>query len=43
MSMIKIKKQLDLCSVLNSDIMGHKNCPLNAGDIELDATGKFLY
>ncbi|CAO3686797.1 unnamed protein product [Rhizopus stolonifer] len=38
MSMIKIKKQLDLCSVLASDIMGNKNCPLSAGDISLDAT-----
>jgi hypothetical protein len=40
MSMIKIKKQLDLCSVLGSDVMGHKDCPLAAGDLELDATGK---
>lgn len=41
MSMIKIKKQFDLCNVLASDIMGHKNCPLSAGDISLDATGLF--
>lgn len=39
MSMIKIKKQLDLCTVLASDIMGHKSCPLSAGDLDLDATG----
>ena len=39
MSMIKIKKQLDLCDVLGSDVMGHKECPLSAGDLELDATG----
>ncbi|CEG85077.1 hypothetical protein CU097_009093 [Rhizopus azygosporus] len=38
MSMIKIKKQLDLCTVLASDIMGHKSCPLSAGDLDLDAT-----
>ncbi|KAG1450248.1 hypothetical protein G6F46_002582 [Rhizopus delemar] len=38
MSMIKIKKQFDLCDVLASDIMGHKSCPLSAGDISLDAT-----
>lgn len=37
MSMIKIKKQLDLCDVLGSDVMGHKECPLAAGDLELDA------
>ncbi|CEG83148.1 hypothetical protein RMATCC62417_17119 [Rhizopus microsporus] len=34
----KIKKQLDLCTVLASDIMGHKSCPLSAGDLDLDAT-----
>lgn len=39
MGMIKIKKQLDLCDVLGSDIMGHQDCPLAAGDLELDATG----
>jgi hypothetical protein len=39
MGMIKIKKQLDLCSVLSSDVMGHQDCPLSAGDLELDATG----
>lgn len=39
MSMIKIKKQLDLCDVLGSDVMGRKECPLNKGDLELDATG----
>lgn len=39
MGMIKIKKQLDLCSVLGSDVMGHQDCPLSAGDLELDATG----
>ncbi|KAI8048934.1 uncharacterized protein B0P05DRAFT_582107 [Gilbertella persicaria] len=38
MGMIKIKKQLDLCSVLNSDVMGHQSCPLSAGDLQLDAT-----
>ncbi|EPB83855.1 hypothetical protein HMPREF1544_09367 [Mucor circinelloides 1006PhL] len=38
MGMIKIKKQLDLCSVLGSDVMGHKDCPLQAGDLNLDAT-----
>jgi hypothetical protein len=43
MGMIKIKKQLDLCSVLGSDVMGHKDCPLQAGDLNLDATGKRLY
>lgn len=43
MSMIKIKKQLDLCSVLGSDVMGHKDCPLAAGDLELDATGNNNY
>lgn len=43
MSMIKIKKQLDLCSVLGSDVMGHKDCPLAAGDLELDATGNYNY
>ncbi|KAI9327808.1 hypothetical protein BD770DRAFT_334349 [Pilaira anomala] len=37
MSMIKIKKQLDLCDVLRSDIMGNKECPLKAGDLDLDA------
>jgi hypothetical protein len=37
--MIKIKKQLDLCDVLGSDVMGNKDCPLSAGDLELDATG----
>lgn len=42
MSMIKIKKQLDLCDVLGSDVMGHKDCPLAAGDLELDATGKCI-
>lgn len=40
MSMIKIKKQLDLCDVLESDVMGKKGCPLKEGDLELDATGK---
>jgi hypothetical protein len=39
MSMIKIKKQLNLCQVLGSDVMGHKDCPLLAGELELDATG----
>lgn len=39
MGMIKIKKQLDLCDVLGSDIMGHQDCPLAAGDLELDALG----
>lgn len=46
MSMIKIKKQLDLCDVLGSDVMGNKGCPLKEGDLELDATGKihiYLY
>ncbi|KAG0175997.1 Phosphatidylglycerol/phosphatidylinositol transfer protein [Apophysomyces sp. BC1034] len=38
LSMIKINKQLDLCSVLQSDVMGHRNCPLSAGDVELEAT-----
>ncbi|KAF7727883.1 Phosphatidylglycerol/phosphatidylinositol transfer protein [Apophysomyces ossiformis] len=38
LSMIKINKQLDLCSVLQSDVMGHRSCPLAAGDIELEAT-----
>ncbi|OBZ81792.1 hypothetical protein A0J61_10159, partial [Choanephora cucurbitarum] len=38
MGMIKIKKQLDLCSVLDSDVMGHQTCPLLAGDLQLDAT-----
>lgn len=42
MGMIKIKKQLDLCSVLGSDVMGHKECPLQAGDLNLDATGKLI-
>lgn len=42
MSMIKIKKQLDLCDVLGSDVMGHKECPLAAGDLELDAKGKII-
>lgn len=39
MSMIKIKKQLDLCDVLGSDVMGNKGCPLEEGDLNLDATG----
>ncbi|GAA5808747.1 hypothetical protein MFLAVUS_002142 [Mucor flavus] len=38
MSMIKIKKQLDLCDVLGSDVMGNKGCPLEEGDLNLDAT-----
>ncbi|KAI9244493.1 hypothetical protein BDA99DRAFT_529099 [Phascolomyces articulosus] len=37
LSMIKVNKKLDLCSVLNSDIMGHKQCPLSAGDLLLEA------
>lgn len=42
MSMIKIKKQLDLCDVLASDVMGRKECPLKKGDLELDATGNMI-
>ncbi|KAI9488675.1 hypothetical protein BDB00DRAFT_846952 [Zychaea mexicana] len=38
LSMIKVNKNLDLCSVLQSDVMGHKSCPLNAGDLLLEAT-----
>ncbi|KAI9321856.1 hypothetical protein BX666DRAFT_2017595 [Dichotomocladium elegans] len=38
LSMIKIKKDLELCSVLQSDIMGHRSCPLSAGDLVLEAT-----
>ncbi|KAI7850511.1 hypothetical protein BDC45DRAFT_546552 [Circinella umbellata] len=37
LSMIKINKELDLCSVLQSDIMNHNRCPLNAGDLSLEA------
>ncbi|CEP16069.1 hypothetical protein [Parasitella parasitica] len=38
MGIIKIKKQLDLCNVLRSDILGNKDCRLQAGDVNLDAT-----
>ncbi|KAI8391776.1 uncharacterized protein BYT42DRAFT_592116 [Radiomyces spectabilis] len=38
MNMIKIKKELDLCTVLQSDVMGHRPCTLSAGDVELEAT-----
>ncbi|KAI8987840.1 hypothetical protein BDF20DRAFT_852496 [Mycotypha africana] len=38
MGMIKIKKQLELCSVLSSEVMNHKACPLKAGDTALEAT-----
>ncbi|KAI8980812.1 hypothetical protein BDB01DRAFT_795689 [Pilobolus umbonatus] len=38
MNMIKIKKQLNLCDVLESEVMGYKSCPLKAGDIVLDVT-----
>ncbi|KAL1935815.1 hypothetical protein VTP01DRAFT_4955 [Rhizomucor pusillus] len=37
LSMIKVKKELDLCSILQSDVMGHKSCPLEAGDLVLEA------
>lgn len=43
MYMIKIKKQLDLCDVLGSDIMGNKDCPLKAGDLDLDAIGNNIH
>lgn len=39
LSMIKVKKELDLCSILQSDVMGHKSCPLEAGDLVLEAKG----
>ncbi|KAI8343952.1 hypothetical protein BC941DRAFT_342321 [Chlamydoabsidia padenii] len=36
MNMIKINKDLDLCNVLESDVM-RSSCPLNAGDVTLNA------
>ncbi|KAI8069914.1 hypothetical protein BC940DRAFT_296463 [Gongronella butleri] len=36
MNMIKINKDLDLCSVLRSDVM-HADCPIKAGDVTLNA------
>ncbi|ORZ20788.1 hypothetical protein BCR42DRAFT_389971 [Absidia repens] len=36
MNMIKINKELDLCNVLESDVM-KSSCPLNAGDVTLNA------
>ena len=41
--MIKVNKELDLCSVLQSDIMNHNHCPLGAGDLLLEAKGEFIY
>ncbi|KAI8099585.1 uncharacterized protein BX664DRAFT_345637 [Halteromyces radiatus] len=36
MNMIKIKRDLDLCTILASDVV-KSSCPLNAGDIILNA------
>ncbi|KAI8137046.1 hypothetical protein BJV82DRAFT_647016 [Fennellomyces sp. T-0311] len=38
LSMIKVNKELDLCSVLQSDVMHNQPCPLKAGDVTLEAT-----
>ena len=40
LSMIKVNKELDLGSILQSDVMHNQHCPLTAGDLTLEATGK---
>ncbi|ORY99982.1 hypothetical protein BCR43DRAFT_484666 [Syncephalastrum racemosum] len=37
LSMIKVDKDLDLCQVLQSDVMKGQECPLSKGDVVLDA------
>lgn len=42
--MIKVQKDLDLCNVLESDIIkGDLSCPLPAGDLVLEALGICLF
>jgi hypothetical protein len=43
LSMIKVDKDLDLCQVLQSDVMKGQECPLSKGDVVLDASGKKIH